>query len=170
MMYMYTNHELIYWIHMYLPWDCLRQIASEAITSKCWQLQEDIQETNISLGSWMHRSNSIIMNLSLLNKNLITGCNLRVSSSPQKVFGEKFDAIILLSSELVVPLWRDYDVQQASFSFLFLVWLGITGRYGCGWIIRIMIIYIMIIKNRNTAKNNNNNDDTDGTGDNNKAY
>ena len=81
----------------------------------------------------MHRSNSIIMNLSLLNKNLITGCNLRVSSSPQKVF-------------------------------------GITGRYGCGWIIRIMIIYIMIIKNRNTAKNNNNNDDTDGTGDNNKAY
>ena len=120
---------------------CLRQIASEAITSKCWQLQEDIQETNISLGSWMHRSNSIIMNLSLLNKNLITGCNLRVSSSPQKVFGEKFGAIILLSSELVVPLWRDYDVHQASFSFLFLVWLGITGRYGCGWIIRIMIIY-----------------------------
>ena len=34
---------------MDLQRDFLRQIASEAITSKCWQLQEDIQENNISL-------------------------------------------------------------------------------------------------------------------------
>ena len=36
---------------MDLQRDFLRQIASEAITSKCWQLQEDIQENNISLES-----------------------------------------------------------------------------------------------------------------------